>query len=135
MAKIIKKSYIATVGRRKTAISRVRLFTQGDGKILVNDKDIKTYFSTTELSNRAVKPLKLTNLAIQVSATIKTSGGGKSAQADSVSLALARALVIFNEELKIDLKKQGLLKRDSRKKERKKPGLRRARRAPQWSKR
>jgi len=135
MSKIIKKSYIFAVGRRKTAVARVRLIKKGDNKIVVNAKDYQKYFPTFILQGLLTKPIKLAGLSEKIDFSIKVSGGGKNSQAEAVQLGIARSLILLDKELKSKLKKANLLKRDSRKKERKKPGLKRARRAPQWSKR
>lgn len=134
MSKIAKKSYIFAVGRRKTAVARVRLIKKGDNKIIINKKDYQKYFPII-LQSLVAKPLKLASLPEKMDFSIKVSGGGKNSQAEAVRLGIARSLIILDKELKSRLKKANLLKRDSRKKERKKPGLKRARRAPQWSKR
>ena len=135
MTKITKKSYIATVGRRKTAVARIRLVKKGTGKIVVNDQEYEKYFSTSELRGIVAQPLDTLNLLDKVDLSIKVTGGGTKSQAESIRLGIARSLVKLDEENKPKLKKPGFLKRDPRKKERKKPGLKRARRAPQWSKR
>lgn len=130
-----KRTYLYAVGRRKTAVARVRYYKKGEGEVTVNEKDSDTYFDTSELRAIAKSPLKLTNLLNTGAVTVKVVGGGKKSQAESVRLGIARVLLQVDPELKLDLKKAGYLTRDSRKKERKKPGLKRARRAPQWSKR
>lgn len=135
MSKIVKKSYIFAVGRRKTAVARVRLIKKGDDKIIVNGKDYLKYFPTSTLQGIITKPIKIAALTEKIDISIKVSGGGKSSQADAARLGIARCLILLDSALKTKLKKVNLLKRDSRKKERKKPGLKRARRAPQWSKR
>jgi small subunit ribosomal protein S9 len=135
MSKILKKSYIFAVGRRKTAVARVRLIKKGENKITVNQQDYQKYFPTYSLQGMVIKPLKIVNLAEKNDFDIKVAGGGKNSQAEAVRLGIARTFVLLDKELKSKLKKANLLKRDSRKKERKKPGLKRARRAPQWSKR
>ncbi len=128
-------NYIRTVGRRKTAVARVRLFRNGKGNITVNGKDWKEYFPTSVAQYTVFSPIKLASLGNEIDFTIKVVGGGVSSQADAVRHGIGRALLKFNEELRPSLKKSGFLSRDSRKKERKKPGLKRARRAPQWKKR
>lgn len=131
----LKKAYIASVGRRKTAVARIRLLKKGEDKISVNGKPSEKYFPTANLRNIAFLPFKIISLPEKVDISVKVSGGGIKSQAESVSLGIARAFVFFNQQYKPKLKKAGLLTRDPRKKERKKPGLKRARRAPQWSKR
>lgn len=133
--KIRNVNYIRSVGRRKTAVARVRLFKNGKGNITVNGKDWKVYFPTDSLQYTVFGPIKLTSLGNEIDFTIKVAGGGSSSQSDAVRHGIARALLKFDNEFKPSLKKAGFLTRDSRKKERKKPGLKRARRAPQWKKR
>ncbi|MEK7131751.1 MAG: 30S ribosomal protein S9 [Patescibacteria group bacterium] len=123
-----------SVGRRKTAAARVRL-TPGTGKIIVNGKDFKVYFPYFEWQNIIMAPLTAVGKEKTFDISVKIVGGGQKGQAVAVQLGIARALVVWNNELKKSLKTQGYLTRDARVKERKKPGLKRARRAPQWSKR
>lgn len=127
--------YIFAIGRRKTASARVKLYAAGIGEFTVNGKAFTRYFPTFQLQRTALAPLDLQGLNKSVNLTIAVSGGGVNAQAGAVSLAVARALVTLDPAHKLVLKKQDLLTRDSREKERKKPGLKRARRAPQWQKR
>lgn len=130
-----KLSYLYAVGRRKTAVARVRYYKKGEGELEVNGKTVKDYFDTAEQCGIVESPLKLTNLFGSGKVTVRVLGGGKKSQAESVRLGIARVLLKVDEALKDSLKHAGYLTRDSRKKERKKPGLKRARRAPQWSKR
>lgn len=129
------RKYTYAVGRRKEAIAQVRLYGKGSGKYVVNGKEISEYLTTELLRLRAFAPLDQANLKDTYDATILVKGGGKRGQADAIKLAFARALVEIDEALKPQIKKAGLLTRDARVKERKKYGLRKARRAPQWSKR
>ncbi len=131
--KVVGES-MRSVGRRKTAAARVRL-TPGSGVITVNGKDFKVYFPYFEWQNIIMAPLTAVGKEKTFDISVKIVGGGQKGQAVSIQLGIARALVIWNEELKKSLKTQGYLTRDARVKERKKPGLKRARRAPQWSKR
>lgn len=131
----IKRTYLFAVGRRKTAVARVRLHKKGDREVTINDKPLSVYFPTPALQGIALGSLNLVPGLKDISFTIKAAGGGKAAQAMSVRLGIARVLLQIDEEYKLLFKKSGFLTRDSRKKERKKPGLKRARRAPQWSKR
>lgn len=131
----IKKAYLYTVGRRKCASARVRYYKKGEGKILINEHDYKEYFPTPIAQKIMLLPLEKTKYTLAGDVTIKVVGGGKKGQAECISLGLARLLQILDPELRKPLKKAGLLTRDARIKERKKPGLKRARRAPQWSKR
>lgn len=126
--------YLPATGRRKTAVANVRLFT-GQGDIVVNKKPFKVYFSNSTLQNEALLAFKLTGLGGQYYFVATVAGGGIQAQAQAVRHGISKALSTLGEEVRRVLKKNGLLTRDDRKKERKKPGLRRARRAPQWAKR
>lgn len=127
--------YIENMGKRKTAAARVRLFQNGTGKITVNDVDLTEYFPTPIAQMIVQEPLKLTALDSSLDFTIRVSGGGKQGQAEAVRHGIACTLLALNVDLRSVLKAQGWLTRDARAKERKKPGLKRARRAPQWSKR
>ncbi len=129
-----KGKFIQTVGRRKTATVTVRLY-QGSGTITINDKPIEKYFTISNWKLYVNKPLELTGTSGQFDMSIHAKGGGQTSQADAIRLAIARALVKYNEENRSILRKTDMLTRDSRMKERKKPGLKRARRAPQFSKR
>lgn len=129
-----KSKYYEAVGRRKNAVARVRLYENGN-EIIVNNKDYKIYFPIKELQGIIEAPLKLTNLLNKIKITIKVIGGGIRGQAEAVRHGVSRALIIYNPDFKKILKSYGFLKRDSRVKERRKYGLKKARRAPQWSKR
>ena len=122
-------------GRRKTAVARVRLFP-GSGEFVVNGKSIKDYFGHRELFERDVlRPLELTGNAASFNVLARVRGGGVAGQVGAVRHGIARALLDNNAELRPTLKKAGLLTRDPRMKERKKPGLKRARKRPQYTKR
>lgn len=125
--------YIETIGRRKTAAARVRITPSAKRSVTVNGKTHEEYFPTREWQGIVVAPLLDLEQQFTITATVK--GGGVSAQADAVRHGIARALTEFNQEWRIPLKRKGYLKRDPRVKERKKPGLKKARKAPQWSKR
>lgn len=122
------------VGRRKTASARVRV-SKGKGSIVVNDKDYKTYFPTLLLQQTVLAPLTATGKENDLDISVKVAGGGSSGQAEAVRHGIARALVKWNEDLKPVLKAEGLMTRDPRAKERKKPGRHKARRGHQWKKR
>ena len=122
------------LGKRKSAIARVRLFQEGAGKTMVNDDVIGKYFFSTHTEN-ALAPLMVTEQAKIVDIEAFVEGGGKVAQSDAIRLGISRALVLLDPALRTMLKQAGFLRRDSRIKERKKPGLHRARRAPQFAKR
>ena len=130
-----KSPYIYTVGRRKRSIATVRLYTKGKGEIKINDKEITQYFKTKALQQIVYIPLKTVGEKDIHDITIHVKGGGIHSQAESIRHGIAQALVKFNPDFRKNLKTRGFLTRDAREKERKKPGLKRARRAPQWSKR
>ncbi len=132
MAKKIQ--YFAT-GRRKESVARVRLM-QGSGKILINGKSPEEYFrgSATHLLSLTL-PLSVTGTEKKFDAVVKVEGGGVTGQVEAVRHGIARALVAYDESFKTELRRAGLLTRDPREKERKKYGLKKARRAPQFSKR
>lgn len=127
--------YFEGTGRRKTSVARVRLYTKGDKDIVVNEVDYKEYFKIIELQSIVLDSLeKMKSMGrFRVVATVK--GGGVHSQAEAVRHGITRALVVFNPDYRKRLRKANFLTRDSRMKERKKFGLKRARKAPQWSKR
>ena len=129
-----KDRYFEAVGRRKTSIARVRLFTKA-GDFTVNDKLHVQYFPTLDLQKIAEDALQKMKLFGRFRVSVKVSGGGIHSQSEAVRHGLARCLVQFNPDFRKRLKRAGFLKRDPRMKERKKPGLKKARRAPQWRKR
>jgi|SRR6185503_11269075 len=126
--------YIFATGRRKTSVANVRLF-HGDGDTVINKKPFTSYFYSSVDQNMALRPFALTGLAKDFYFVAHVNGGGIHSQAHAVSHGLARAIAEASPESRLVLKKNGVLTRDDRKKERKKPGLKRARRAPQWAKR
>lgn len=127
--------YFEAVGRRKTAVARVRLWTKGKGDFSVNSKPYQNYFSTFKLQEIALAALKKMKCLGQFDIEVLVKGGGVAAQAEAVRHGISRALVLFNLDFKKRLRKVGYLTRDPRMRERKKFGLKRARRAPQWQKR
>ena len=129
-----KTPYFYGTGRRKSSVARVRLY-QGTGKITINDRDIDDYFGLETLKLIVRQPLALTETAEQFDIVCTVAGGGVTGQAGAIRHGLSRALLVFNPELRPVLKKAGFLTRDPRMKERKKYGLKAARRAPQFSKR
>lgn len=131
---ITKEKYFEAVGRRKTAIARVRLYTKKPG-ITINGKDLDKYFSVLRFQKEAEMPLIKMKIPDKLGVTVNVKGGGLSAQAGAIRHGISRALVKFNPEFKKRLRKAGYLTRDYRMVERKKPGLKKARRAPQWKKR
>ncbi len=135
-----KRRYFEAVGRRKTAIARVRLLTikpfEGDeGKITVNEKFYKQYFPTLTLQQIAEASLRKLKSLNRFEVVAKIKGGGSNAQAEALRHGMARVLVLFNQDFRKKLKKAGYMKRDPRAKERRKYGLKKARKAPQWQKR
>lgn len=136
-----KRNYYEAVGRRKTATARVRLFTANpsqsaiEGNLIINDKKYKEFFPTLELQKIVEAPLRRLKSLNRFRATVRVRGGGIKGQAGAVCHGLARTLTLFDSNFRKKLKKVGYLTRDSREKERKKYGLKKARRGPQWSKR
>ena len=122
------------IGRRKTAVARVRLLT-GKGSILVNGHELNEYFDYQTLRDIVVEPLKLTGNLGAFDVFVNVKGGGFSGQAGAVRMGVARALLEYDPGLRATLKSAGFLTRDARKKERKKYGLKKARKSPQFSKR
>ncbi len=133
--KKVTEKYYQAVGRRKTSTCIVRLYEKKGEGIIINEKKLEEYFPTFDLQRTVKQPLEDLNVAGKFSATVKVTGGGVKSQAESVRHGIARALVCFDEGLRKQVKSTGYLTRDSRMRERKKPGLKRARRAPQWRKR
>ena len=133
MATAKTKQYYEGVGRRKTSVAQVRLIPGGKGKGTVNGKDILEFIP--EKSRRDFLMTPVVKTGISVDFTIKVSGGGLSGQMEAIRLGISRAIVEMDAAYRPTLKAEGFLKRDSRKKERMKPGLKKARRAKQWRKR
>lgn len=131
---IERGGYIEAVGRRKTAVARVRISKLTKG-VVVNGRPIEEYLPTKELLKTALQPFHEKESYKELGATVITRGGGSSAQTEAIRHALTRAFVAYNPEDRKFFKNLGFLTRDQRKKERKKFGLKKARRAPQWSKR
>ena len=128
------KSYFYGTGRRKSSVARVRVYN-GTGKIIINDREIDYYFGLETLKLIVRQPLALTGTADKFDIVCRVAGGGVTGQAGAIRHGIARALLQFDGELRGQLKKAGFLTRDPRMKERKKYGLKGARRAPQFSKR
>jgi small subunit ribosomal protein S9 len=130
-----EKRYYQGTGRRKTAVARVRLFP-GNGEFVVNGRPAEDYFGNRQLLHKAVgQALEITSNNSSFNVLVKVRGGGVVGQAGAVSHGVARALLDLDPELRPTLRKAGLLTRDPRMKERKKPGLKRARKRPQYTKR
>ncbi len=137
-SKTVKKSdalYIEAVGRRKTAIARVRATEATKNSYVVNGKPLEQYFATPELQGIVTSPLTREGFVGKYAVSVKVAGSGIHSQAEAVRHGLSRILVKEDATQKSELKKLGFIKRDSRKKERKHPGLKKARKASQWSKR
>ncbi|HBB56561.1 TPA: 30S ribosomal protein S9 [Patescibacteria group bacterium] len=130
-----KEKYFEAVGRRKTSVARVRLFGKEKGKITVNERAFEEYFPTKELQGAVLEAFDKAGLSGKFAATVKINGGGIHSQAEALRHAISRALLKFDIQTRSTLKKAGLLTRDPRAKERRKFGLKKARKAPQWSKR
>lgn len=133
--KATTERYIEAVGRRKTAIARARITPAARSIVSINNKEPKEYFDTEALQNIALEAFLKTALAQQFAVTVIVSGGGIAGQAVAVRHAISRALIDYDINLRGLLKKEGFLKRDPRAKERRKPGLLKARKRKQWSKR
>lgn len=129
-----KTKYIESVGRRKLAVARVRMSKKTPG-IVINDKTLEEYFPLLTMQNKVLAPLKETGAENRFFISIKIKGGGVTGQAEAIRLGISRCLVIMDGKTKPLLREKGLLTRDSRAVERKKYGLKKARRAPQWHKR
>lgn len=127
--------YFEAVGRRKTSVARVRIFSGDKAGITINGKEFLLYFPAFSLRRIAEEPLKETGFFSKIRIEAKITGGGISSQAGALQHGIARALQKFQPDLRKNLKKLGFLRRDSRMKERRKFGLKKARKAPQWSKR
>jgi small subunit ribosomal protein S9 len=129
-----KQAYFYGTGRRKTAVARVKLMP-GNGAIIINGIPYEELYTRLELRRRILQPLVITENMGKYNIVVKVEGGGVAAQGDAVRHGIARALVEIDEKTKPSLRLNGLLTRDDRGKERKKPGLKRARKAPQYTKR
>jgi small subunit ribosomal protein S9 len=130
-----KKRYIETIGRRKTSTARVRITPAAKQSYVINEKELAVYFPTAELQKIVTDPFANTVKGETYMVSVKVMGGGIHSQAEAVRHGISRGLVVENEEDKTKLKQAGFLKRDPRAKERRKFGLKKARKAPQWSKR
>jgi small subunit ribosomal protein S9 len=128
------KPLVQATGRRKSAVARVRLY-DGTGRVTLNGRSLEDYFTQPALRFRALEPLRTTESESRFDVIATIEGGGTTGQSDALRLGIARALVGIDAELRPALKREGLLTRDARRVERKKYGLRKARRAPQFTKR
>jgi small subunit ribosomal protein S9 len=125
---------VQATGRRKSSVARVRLY-EGTGRMVLNGKSLEDYFPQLALRLRVMAPLRTAELEGRYDISAKIEGGGYTGQSDALRLGIARALVEIDPELRTSLKREGFLRRDARRVERKKYGLRKARRAPQFTKR
>ena len=130
-----KKKYFYGTGRRKSSVARVRVYENGTGSIIINGREIDNYFGLDTLKLIVNQPLVAANLVGKVDVVVTVAGGGVSGQAGAIRHGISRALLLLNPEYRATLKAAGFLTRDPRMKERKKYGLKAARRAPQFSKR
>ena len=130
-----KKKYFYGTGRRKSSVARVRVYENGTGSIIINGRDINDYFGLETLKLIVNQPLVATNMVGKVDVVVSVAGGGVSGQAGAIRHGVSRALLLLNPEFRPALKAAGFMTRDPRMKERKKYGLKAARRAPQFSKR
>lgn len=136
-----EKKYYEAVGRRKRVVARVRLFTSNPsqsiakGDLLINEKPYKEYFSIVSLQKKIEAPFEKLKSLNRFRGLVRVKGGGITGQAEAIRHGIARALILFDANFRKKLKKSGYLTRDARKKERRKFGLKKARKAPQWSKR
>jgi small subunit ribosomal protein S9 len=128
-------SYYEGVGRRKAATARVRIYPGGEGNIVINDRPVAEYFSRSMDIIHLREPLEVTNTQSSYDISVLVNGGGIKGQAGAIRLGIARALLKADPELRPPLRTGGFLTRDARVKERKKPGLKKARKAPQYTKR
>ncbi len=129
------KKYIQAVGRRKTSVARVRLFEASKMSFIINDRELANYFPTAELQRIATEAFATSKTPTKYKVSAQLKGGGINSQAEALRHGIARALIEADKELRGKLKSAGFLKRDPRAKERRKFGLKKARKAPQWSKR
>ncbi|MFH1455189.1 MAG: 30S ribosomal protein S9 [bacterium] len=136
MEKETKHKYIETVGSRKTSVARVRAVQSAKSSFTINNgKTIEDYFKNEAQRVIVLEALAVAKLPHNLAITVRVSGGGINSQAEAIRHGIARILILINPEFRKDLKKEGFLKRDPRAKERRKFGLKKARKAPQWSKR
>ena len=129
------EKYLEAVGRRKTSVARIRLFTRGEKAFSINQKPLEKYFAIPDLQRTAQSSLEKMKCLDKFRVEALVKGGGLSSQAEAIRHGTARALTLFNIDFKKRLRRAGFLTRDPRMRERKKFGLKRARRAPQWQKR
>jgi small subunit ribosomal protein S9 len=129
--------YYYGIGKRKTSVAQIKIYESGKdlGEIIINEKKADDYFAISRLYEIVKSPLAVVGQDMKFDIVVKVNGGGINSQSEAIRLGISRALVEFNRELKKPLRDRGFMTRDARKVERKKPGLKKARRAPQWAKR
>jgi small subunit ribosomal protein S9 len=130
-----RKTYLYAAGRRKEAVAQVRLIKNGSGKVTINGRELENYFGSPVMREIVTAAIVAVGQDNKLDISAKVSGGGLRGQAEAIRLGVSRALLDLNPVFRKSLRRHGFLTRDSRMKERKKPGLKRARRAPQWQKR
>ena len=133
--RLVEREYYYANGRRKTATAQVRLYPGGDGTVVVNDKPLEEYFPRSGDVDCILEPLSVTGNLSSFTVSVRVRGGGITGQAEATRHGIARALLLVDPDLRSILRQRGFLTRDARAKERKKPGLKRARKAPQYTKR
>ncbi|TSC55643.1 MAG: small subunit ribosomal protein S9 [Parcubacteria group bacterium Gr01-1014_18] len=131
----LEGKYLYSVGRRKSSVAQVRLYPEGKGEYYINGKKMEQLYTKDYMQKTILEPLIATSLKDKVNFSVKIMGGGSAGQSIAIRHGLSKALVMLDANLRRTLKKAGFLTRDPRVKERKKPGLKKARRAPQWGKR
>ena len=130
-----QQEYFYATGKRKTSIAKVRLYLDEGGPILVNGKPMDEYFNWVPWQQKINEPFKISDTVNRFRVVVRVIGGGVNSQAEAIRHGIARALVVYDAALKVDLRRAGWITRDARIKESKKYGLKRARRAPQYTKR
>jgi small subunit ribosomal protein S9 len=135
MSELFSSQYFEGIGRRKSASARVRLYPGGSGNVIINDKDAAEFVPRAGDVEIMMEPLIVVGQETQYDISVHVNGGGISGQRDAIKLGIARALLKVDPDMRSQLKPQGFLTRDARVKERKKPGLKRARKAPTYTKR
>ncbi|MGE3278719.1 MAG: 30S ribosomal protein S9 [Candidatus Altimarinota bacterium] len=127
--------YYYSTGKRKTSVAKVRLYPNGEGKVEVNGKNAQEYFTVNTQMGTILEPLKAVEQEKNVNVVVHVEGGGTTGQAQAIRHGIAKSLIVMDETFRPVLKRKGFLTRDARMVERKKPGLKKARRSPQWAKR
>lgn len=129
------EKYFYATGKRKTSVAQVRLFPNGEGKVEINGQPAEKYFTVNTAMGTILEPLKIVEQDKNVNVVVRVEGGGTTGQAQAIRHGIAKSLLELDEKFRPVLKRKGFLTRDARRVERKKPGLKKARRSPQWAKR